>query len=92
MIIGVLSEQGGSLRNLAASGQAQRFVDQYLARYARHFERVYYFSYADEAPPLPDGCMVIGNRRRWHRCCMRFSSRCFTTAGFASATCCGSCR
>jgi glycosyltransferase involved in cell wall biosynthesis len=67
MIIGVLSEQGGSLRNLAASGQAQRFVDQYLARYARHFERVYYFSYADEAPPLPDGCMVIGNRRRWHR-------------------------
>lgn len=67
MIIGVLSEQGGSLRNLAASGQAQRFIDQYLARYAEHFERVYYFSYADEAPALPHRCVAVGNSGRWHR-------------------------
>ena len=67
MIIGVLSEQGGSLLNLAASGQAQRFVDQYLARYAKHFERVYYFSYADESPDLPERCVAIGNSGGWHR-------------------------
>lgn len=67
MIIGVLSEQGGSILNLARSGQATRFVDQYLGRYAARFDRVYYFSYADEAPPLPEGCVVVRNRRRWHR-------------------------
>lgn len=67
MTLGVLSEQGGSIRNLAASGQAGRFVDQYLARYAQAFERVYYFSYADESAPLPPGCVLVPNRRRMQR-------------------------
>ncbi len=68
MRLGVLSEQGGSIRNLAASGQARRFVDQYLARYAEAFEHVYYFSYADESPPVPPRCSVVRNRwglQRW---------------------------
>lgn len=67
MILGVLSEQGGSIRNLSASGQAGRFVDQYLRRYAESFEHVYYFSYADEAPPVPGGCSVVANRWRLQR-------------------------
>lgn len=67
MNLGVLSEQGGSIGNLAASGQDRRFVDQYLRRYAASFEHVYYFSYADEAPRLPDGCSVVGNRWRLQR-------------------------
>jgi glycosyltransferase involved in cell wall biosynthesis len=65
--LGVLSEQGGSIQNLAASGQARRFIDQYLARYAEAFDRVYYFSYGDEAPTVPDGCTVVPNRWRLQR-------------------------
>jgi glycosyltransferase involved in cell wall biosynthesis len=67
MTLGVLSEQGGSIRNLAASGQAGRFVDQYLARYAEAFEHVYYFSYADESPTVPPRCSVVRNRWRLQR-------------------------
>jgi glycosyltransferase involved in cell wall biosynthesis len=72
MTVGVLSEQGGSIRNLDASGQGRRFVDQYLARYASGFDQVCYFSYADECPPLPAGCTVVPNAWGLHRWCYAF--------------------
>jgi glycosyltransferase involved in cell wall biosynthesis len=62
MMLGVLSEQGGSIGNLARSGQDGRFINQYLARYAEAFEYVYYFSYADENPTVPPRCEVARNR------------------------------
>jgi glycosyltransferase involved in cell wall biosynthesis len=65
--LGVLSEQGGSLANLAKSGQDRRFVESYLARYTRHFEHVNYFSYANETADLPTGCTLVGNRWGLHR-------------------------
>jgi glycosyltransferase involved in cell wall biosynthesis len=65
--LGVLSEQGGSLGNLRASGQETRFTDQYLARYARAFDRVFYFSYADETAPPGAAWVLVPNRRAWHR-------------------------
>lgn len=67
LALGVLSEQGGSLRNLRRSGQDRRFVEQYLERYGRSFNRVYYFSYARETAALPDGCELVPNDHGLHR-------------------------
>lgn len=47
-ILGVLPELGGSIGLLARAGQSSRLTDYYLKTYARSFEHVYYFSYADE--------------------------------------------
>jgi len=71
MILGIFPEQGGSIGNLARVGQDTRFITSYLGRYAQAFEQVYYFSYANEAPPfnapLPPNCQVIPNPgyHRW---------------------------
>jgi glycosyltransferase involved in cell wall biosynthesis len=67
MRLGVLSEQGGSIGNLAASGQDRRFIDEYLARYGRVFDEVLYFSYADETAILPPRCRIVPNAARLHR-------------------------
>ena len=48
MILGLLPELGGGLRELARTGQHMRFVDGYLRPYARAFDEVRYFSYARE--------------------------------------------
>jgi len=48
MILGVLPEQGGSIANLARTGQDSRFIEQYLRFYAREFDEVHYFSFARE--------------------------------------------
>lgn len=67
MILGVLPPQGGSIANLRAAGQAERFILAYLNHYARHFERVYYFSYANESVELPKNCVLVKNPgyHRW---------------------------
>ena len=67
MILGVIPEQGGSIASLARTGQDGRFVHSYLGAYAQAFEKVYYFSYANENPEVPDKCTVIANPgyHRW---------------------------
>ena len=67
MILGVFPEQGGSITNLARTGQDTRFIRSYLGQYAQAFEKVYYFSYIDENPIVPDNCYVIPNPgyHRW---------------------------
>lgn len=67
MILGILPEQGGSIAGLARTGQDSRFIRSYLGKYAGAFDKVYYFSYADEAPVVPDNCYVIPNpgHHRW---------------------------
>jgi glycosyltransferase involved in cell wall biosynthesis len=55
------------LVNLAAAGQAVRFTRQYLERYAGSFDRVYYFSYASEAPPSNAPWTLVPNRYGVHR-------------------------
>jgi glycosyltransferase involved in cell wall biosynthesis len=49
VILGLLPELRGSLGGLARGGQATRFVDGYLRRYASAFDEVRYFSYRPEA-------------------------------------------
>ena len=67
MILGIFPEQGGSITNLARTGQDTRFIRSYLGQYAQAFEKVYYFSYVDESPTVPDNCYVIPNPgyHRW---------------------------
>jgi len=67
MNLGILPEQGGSIAGLARTGQDVRFVRSYLGAYAQAFEKVYYFSYADEHPSVPANCAVIANPgyHRW---------------------------
>jgi glycosyltransferase involved in cell wall biosynthesis len=67
MILGVLPEQGGSINNLACSGQDQRFIHYYLKQYSKAFDRVYYFSYDNEQHFISNNCSVIPNPgyHRW---------------------------
>lgn len=67
MILGIFPEQGGSIANLGRTGQDTRFIQAYLAEYARHFAKVYYFSYINEQPTLPANCYVVPNPgyHRW---------------------------
>ncbi|MCE7982424.1 MAG: glycosyltransferase family 1 protein [Caldilinea sp. CFX5] len=67
MILGIFPEQGGSIANLGRTGQDTRFIQAYLTEYARHFAKVYYFSYANEQPALPANCYVVPNPgyHRW---------------------------
>jgi len=52
---------------LRRAGQDTRFIKSYLGNYARHFEKVYYFSYADEEAELPPNCYLVKNPgyHRW---------------------------
>jgi len=67
VILGIFPEQGGSISNLKRTGQDGRFIRSYLGNYAKAFEKVYYFSYANENPQVPDNCYVIKNPgfHRW---------------------------
>lgn len=60
--LGVLPPSGGSLANLERTGQLRRFIDNYLAAYARGFDEVFYFSYRDEDYDLPERCTLVANR------------------------------
>jgi glycosyltransferase involved in cell wall biosynthesis len=66
-VLGIIPEQGGSISNLARSGQDQRFIDYYLKKYSAEFSRVYYFSYVKETVKLPENCYIINNPgyHRW---------------------------
>jgi glycosyltransferase involved in cell wall biosynthesis len=66
-VLGIIPEQGGSIANLARSGQDRRFVDYYLRKYAAEFSRVIYFSYIQENLSLPNNCVVVSNPgfHRW---------------------------
>lgn len=49
MVLGLLPEIRGGLRELAKTGQDSRFIEGYLKPYARAFEGIHYFSYLPEA-------------------------------------------
>jgi glycosyltransferase involved in cell wall biosynthesis len=67
VILGIFPPQGGSISGLRRTGQDGRFIKSYLGNYARHFAKVYYFSYADEEAELPSNCYLVKNPgyHRW---------------------------
>ncbi|MFQ6100775.1 MAG: glycosyltransferase family 4 protein [Anaerolineae bacterium] len=66
MNLAIFPNRGGSLSDLARSGQLHRFTAHYLPTYARHFERVFYFSYAEEKWDLPQRCELRPGSARLH--------------------------
>jgi glycosyltransferase involved in cell wall biosynthesis len=66
MNLAIFPNRGGSLSDLARSGQLYRFTAHYLPTYAHHFERVLYFSYAEEEWDLPRQCKLRPGLRRLH--------------------------
>ena len=67
MNLGIFVHRGGSLENWRTVGQDKRFVDLYLKRYAREFDKVYVFSYADaneKRDDLPKNVIIVPNRYR----------------------------
>lgn len=66
MNLAIFPNRGGSLSDLARSGQLHRFTAHYLPAYVRYFERVLYFSYTKEEWNLPQRCELRPGPRRLH--------------------------
>lgn len=67
MTLGVILAIGESFSDLQEKGQAARMVDYNIKSYAKNFEEVYIFSYADEKWPLPKNCHLIANKLKLPR-------------------------
>jgi glycosyltransferase involved in cell wall biosynthesis len=66
MNLAVIPSRGGSLEDLARTGQLGRLTEYYFPAYARRFDRVLYFSYAREDRPMPAGCELRPGPGRMH--------------------------
>lgn len=62
MTLGIFLSFGESFRIQKQHGQDARFVSYYLARYAKHFDKVYVFSWENETYLLPDRVELVSNR------------------------------
>ncbi len=65
MNLGVFPHKGGSLENWRTVGQDKRVVNYYLNKYAEHFDKVYFFSYADASEnrrDLKGNVIIISNK------------------------------
>ncbi len=67
MNLGILLGIGESLSQMEKSGQKGRFINQYLTRYSKDFEKVYLFSYADESDNLPKNVILVPKKSSLHR-------------------------
>ena len=60
MNLGIFLHKGGSLEDFRKVGQDKRFIDIYLKRYSKNFNKVYVFSYADEKRnDLPENVIIV---------------------------------
>jgi glycosyltransferase involved in cell wall biosynthesis len=67
MNLGIFLHRGGSLENWRTVGQDKRVVDYYLNRYAKKFDKVYFFSYADineKRKDLAENVIIVPNKHR----------------------------
>lgn len=67
MTLGIFLGIGESLEQMEKSGQKERFINQYLKEYAKRFDKVYLFSYANETDNLPRNVILIPNKSGFHR-------------------------
>jgi len=65
--IGIFLGIGESLGQMEKTGQKDRFVNFYLKRYIKDFEKVYLFSYANELDNLPKNIILVPNKSFFHR-------------------------
>lgn len=62
MKLGILLPIGSSFKDLKKSGQDIRFIDYYLKKYNKRFEKVFVFSYELEKATLPQNCQLVSNK------------------------------
>lgn len=68
MSLGIFFPIGDSLEELKKNGKLFRLTGYYLPAYQKKFDKVYVFSYGvDKNFVLPDGCVLIGNKWKFHR-------------------------
>ena len=74
MNVGIILSVGDGFKNQQKSGQLSRFVDYYLSRYSKNFDRVFVFEYENEKTKtemdsynLPPNCYLISNKYSLHR-------------------------
>lgn len=74
MNVGIILSVGDGFKNQQKSGQLSRFVDYYLSRYSKSFDRVFVFEYEKEKTKkemdsynLPPNCYLISNKYSLHR-------------------------
>lgn len=68
MTLGIFFAMGDSFTNMAKVGQDELFKKFYLSYFAKNFDQVYIFSYANEkVSNLPSNTHLIPNKLRFHR-------------------------
>jgi glycosyltransferase involved in cell wall biosynthesis len=66
MILGVIPSLGESIEILTRVGVAPRFINAYLGRYSREFEKTYYFTNANEEPAFPPRVYAVPKETALH--------------------------
>jgi glycosyltransferase involved in cell wall biosynthesis len=67
MNLGIFLSPGDSFKNMSRTGQSQRFLDLYVKKYSKDFNKVYIFSYEDENLNLPKNVEIVPNKSSFHR-------------------------
>jgi len=66
MILGVIPSLGESIEILTRVGVAPRFINSYLGRYSREFEKTYYFTNSNEEPGFPSRVFAVPKKTSVH--------------------------
>jgi glycosyltransferase involved in cell wall biosynthesis len=66
MILGVIPSLGESIEILTRVGVAPRFINAYLGRYSREFEKTYYFTNSNEEPGFPPRVFAVPKKTPVH--------------------------
>lgn len=67
MNLGIFFSPGESLKLLKVTGQEIRFINLYLKKYSKNFEKVYVFSYANEGRKINNNIFIVPNTTNLHR-------------------------
>ena len=67
MNLGLLLPIGSSFKDQKKVGQDKRFINYYLSKYNKIFDKVYIFSYDKEKQNLPKNCFLLDNKYSIHR-------------------------
>ncbi len=67
MNLGIFLSIGDGLKDMKKSGQDERFINLYLKRYLKAFDKVYLFSYDAKKSNLPKNVVLICKNNNLHR-------------------------
>jgi len=67
MNLGIFLSIGDSLEDMKKSGQDERFINLYLNRYLKAFNKIYLFSYDELNFELPKNVVLVNKKNKMHR-------------------------